>query len=86
MKNERNLWFAVIRTIIFVIKFLEEKKFKFSSKRNKLYEQNNGHFFKCIEMLEKFDPFISEHTRRITIDSEAKKIPLIKETKFKMKS
>ena len=39
-------------------------------KSNKLYDRNNGNFLKCIEMLEKFDPFISEHTRHVANDSD----------------
>lgn len=73
--KEGKRWYEVIKRIIFVIQFLATQNLAFRGKSNKLYERNNGNFLKCIEMLEKFDPFILEHTRRVTKDADFKNMP-----------
>lgn len=73
--NESKRWYEVIKRIIFVVQFLGKQNLAFRGNSNKLYDRNNGNFLKCIEMLEKFDPFISEHTRRVANDSNFKNMP-----------
>lgn len=64
INRETKYWQAVIERIFYVIQFLGEQNLAFRGSSNKLFEKNNGNFLKCIEMISKFDPLMSEHTKR----------------------
>jgi hypothetical protein len=70
LEVEKQRWYDVIKRIINVIQFLSSQNMGFRGKSSKLYDRNNGNFLKCIEMLGKFDPIITEHIRRATSDSK----------------
>jgi hypothetical protein len=67
INRETKYWQAVIERIFYVIQFLGEQNLPFRGSSNKLFEKNNGNFLKCIEMISKFDPIMSEHTKRSQI-------------------
>lgn len=67
INRETKYWQAVIERIFYVIQFLGEQNLAFRGSSNKLFEKNNGNFLKCIEMISKFDPIMSEHTKRSQI-------------------
>ena len=70
--NESKNWYQIIKRIIFVVQFLGKQNLALHGKNNKLDNCNNGSFFKYIEMLEKFDPFLLEHMRRVANDPDFK--------------
>lgn len=64
INRETKYWHAVIERIFYVIQFLAEQNLAFRGSSSKLFEKGNGNFLKCIEMISKFDPIMSEHTTR----------------------
>lgn len=64
INRETKYWQSVIERIFYVIQFLGEQNLAFRGSSNKLFEKSNGNFLKCIEMISKFDPIMSEHTKR----------------------
>lgn len=75
LEVEKERWYNVIKRIIYVVQFLSSQNMAFRGKSSKLYDRNNGNFLKCIEMLGKFDPTITEHIRRVTSDSKLTNMP-----------
>lgn len=70
-------------SLLYLIQFIAEQNLAFRGKCAELYESDNGNFLKCLEMIVKFDPIMSEHTRRC--QAPGKKIcPIILVTKIKL--
>lgn len=63
--REKAHWQDVLTRIIAAVQFLSESNLAFRGQSCKLFEENNGHFLKLIEMISKFDAPMSEHVRRI---------------------
>lgn len=64
MESEQEYWTNVLQRIISVVKMLAQQSLVFRGSSDKLYEHNNGHFLKIIELLAKYDSIMSEHIRR----------------------
>ncbi len=58
-------WFNVIQQIIFVIQYLSCQSLAFRGSSDVLYEHNNGHFLKAVEIIASFDAIMREHLQRI---------------------
>lgn len=65
IEKEKLHWRDVLKRILAAIHFLAQHNDSFRGSSDKLYTENNGKFLGLIEMMEKFDPTISEHVRRI---------------------
>lgn len=65
IEKEKLHWRSVLKRILAAIHFLAQHNDSFRGSSNKLYTEKNGKFLGLIEMMEKFDPIISEHVRRI---------------------
>lgn len=75
LEVEKQRWYDVLKRIIYVVKFLSTQNMAFRGQSQKLYDRNNGNFLKCIEMLGKFDPTMTEHIRRVTNDTDFNNMP-----------
>ncbi|XP_025202251.1 uncharacterized protein LOC112599539 [Melanaphis sacchari] len=65
IEKEKLHWRSVLKRILAAIHFLAQHNDSFRGSSDKLYTEKNGKFLGLIEMMEKFDPIISEHVRRI---------------------
>ena len=70
LEVEKQRWYDVIKRIIYVVQFLSSQNMAFPGQSQKLFDRNNGNFLKCIEMLGKCDPSMTDHIQRVTNDSE----------------
>lgn len=64
-EKERKHWNGVMKRIIAGVEFLAQHNLAFRGTHEKLCESNNGNFLGITEMLDKFDPVVQEHIRRI---------------------
>ncbi|XP_050063108.1 uncharacterized protein LOC114126534 [Aphis gossypii] len=67
IEKEKLHWRSVLKRILAAIHFLAQHNDSFRGSSDKLYTEKNGKFLGLIEMMEKFDPIISEHVRRIKL-------------------
>lgn len=50
--------------IVLVVKILGQQSLAFRGSSDKLYDHNNGHFLKIIELLAKYDSVMSGHVKQ----------------------
>ena len=68
IQKEMQHWSSVLNRIIAIIQFLAERNLAFRGSVDRLFEPHNGNFLGLVELLAKFDPYVSEHLRRIKND------------------
>ncbi|XP_063788649.1 zinc finger MYM-type protein 1-like [Pseudophryne corroboree] len=68
---EKKHWIDVITRLIEMIKYLGSQCLALIGSSDKIYQKNNGHFLKLVELFGKFDPVIATHIER-TIRTESK--------------
>lgn len=63
--KDKEHWKNVLIRILVVVTTFGKQNLTFWGKNVKVYRENNGNFFRLIEMIAKFDPIMQEHIRRI---------------------
>lgn len=62
--SEVEHWDEVLKRIISIILMLASENIPFRGTSDKLFTENNGNFFKIVELFSKFDPVLEKHVRR----------------------
>ena len=60
-KSESQYWISILERIVEVIRFLAERGLAFLGHDEKLGSKSNGNYLGLLELLAKFDPFLSAH-------------------------
>ena len=63
-EKEMDYWIRVLKRIIAVTRFLAERGLAFRGETEIIGCPRNGNYLGCIEILSKFDPFLTEHLHR----------------------
>ena len=63
-EKELGYWIKVLNRIIAVIQFLTERGLAFRGDSELFGYSNNGNYMGCLELIAKFDDFLSEHIRQ----------------------
>ncbi|XP_025412709.1 zinc finger MYM-type protein 5-like [Sipha flava] len=61
MKSKSDYWTNVLHRVIATITFLAERGLPFRGKNNEFGSVHNGNYMGCLELIAKFDPFLSGH-------------------------
>lgn len=61
IKLQLNYWTNVLHRVISTITFLAERGLPFRGKNNEFGSVHNGNYMGCLELIAKFDPFLSGH-------------------------
>jgi len=59
--NEIKYWSAVLNRVIEIVKYLTSRRLALRGSDEYIGSLNNGHFLGAVELLAKFDPFMSNH-------------------------
>jgi hypothetical protein len=63
-KFERQYWISILERIVEVIRFVAERGLAFRGHDEKLGSKSNGNYLGLLELLAKFDPFLSAHIEK----------------------
>lgn len=63
LNKEKYFWTQVLQRVISVVTFLSERGSAFKGDTEKFDSPLNGNYLGCLELLAKYDPFLSEHIR-----------------------
>ena len=61
---EQQYWRDVLKRVVAVVKFLSSRGLSFRGDNEILGSQHNGNYLGSLELISKFDPFLSEHLKR----------------------
>jgi hypothetical protein len=61
---EKQYWREVLKRVVAVITFLSERGLAFRGDTEEIGVPTNGNFLGCMELIAKFDPFLSDHMHR----------------------
>lgn len=64
LEFEKRRWREVLTRLVAIIQSLSRRNLAFRGSSDTLYQPNNGHFLKEVELLAKFDPVMQQHIAR----------------------
>ena len=64
LKVEQQYWRDVLKRVVAVVKFLSSRGLSFRGDNEILGSQHNGNYLGSLELISKFDPFLSEPLKR----------------------
>ncbi|XP_065671946.1 uncharacterized protein LOC136089786 [Hydra vulgaris] len=62
--SEVEHWDEVLKRIISIILMMSSENISFRGSSDRIFTENNGKFFKIVELFSKFDPVLEKHVKR----------------------
>jgi len=65
--NNLSYWKNVLHRVVETLKFLTSRGLALRGQNEHFGSEQNGNYLGCLELIAKFDPFISEHIKNMEI-------------------